>query len=227
MLVLARTPSLRPWLAERLVAALEANSPDGHNKLLAALEKEPEAKKLLPPELGRSVASLAKVRQLLNEAAIKVERGDTNAKRVFRSLYAAYDQGDRRVRAELKREIPRLLRQTQYLDEALNGCPPEVRAAFFKELQELITPKNIREDAVTTVANVFIAMSSMNERSKDWRDLNNAMAPVPGWSGGMRRKVRKLLDRPGAEAFDRWCEEQHGPRAMNKIRDLLFSRKDG
>jgi hypothetical protein len=227
LLPLARRPSLRPWLADHLVAAFETNSADGQNKLLVALEKEPEAKKLLPPELGRSVASLARVRQLVDGAAIKVERGETDAKRVFKNLYAAYDQGDRRVRAELTREIPQLLRQTEYLDKALNGCPPEVRAAFFKMLQELITPKGIREDAVATVANVFIAMSSMDQRSKDWRDLNNAMAPVPDWNGGMRKKVRKQLNKSWAEAFDRWCEEQHGPRAMNKIRDLLFSRKDG
>lgn len=227
MLVLARTPSLRPWLADRLVAALETSPADGHRGLLAALEKEPEAKKLLPPELRQSVASLAKVRQLLNDAAIKVERGDTRDRRVFRNLYAAYEQGDRRARAELERKIPPLLRQTEYLDQALNGCPQRIRAVFFKELQELIRPKSKDEDAVIAAANAFAAMSRLKERSHEWRTLNDAMTPVLGWNGGMRKKVRKHLNGPEAEAFDLWCEEQRGPRAMNKIRDLLFARKDG
>lgn len=227
ILSVARKPSLRPWLAEHLVAALKSDSVIGQDRLFAALEKEPEAKKLLPPELGRSVASLAKVRRLLNDVAIRIERGDTRDTRVFKNLYSAYEQGDRRARAELEREIPPLLRQTEYLDKALNGCPPRIRTVFFKELQELIRPKNIRDDAAVAAANAFAAMSRLNERSQDWRALSDAMAPVPGWNGSMRKKVRKQLTKPQAESFDQWCEEQHGPRVMDKIRDLLFARKDG
>jgi len=224
ILSLAATPGARHWLSERLVAAFEGSDESGQDTLIAKLEAYPEAKKLLPAELGRSVASLAKLSDLLKDAATKVERGDT---RVFKNLYLVFTQGDRRVRTEIGRKLPALLLRTDYLDKALDGCPPPIQKAFLNRVHDTIQPKNVREDAVPVAARVFVAMCRMNERSATRRALNDALAPVSEWNGGWRKKVRKTLPKPEAEAFEQWCEEMHGPRAMDKIRDRLFARKDG
>jgi hypothetical protein len=76
-------------------------------------------------------------------------------------------------------------------------------------------------------ANVFKAMNRVNERSALWRDLDAALSPVLKWNGGMRKKLRRNLSKGEVEAFDQWCEERIGPGPMDRIRGLLFARKDG
>lgn|ERR1022692_136003 len=223
LLPLETLPGVRDWLIDRVIMALNSESGDDQVALANELEKFPKVRSSLPFELQRSVSGLSEVSARLKGATAAVKSGNT---RIFKPLYDLYARSDPKAKKQLAEKLPRLLCDAPRLDQALRGCPKELRTKFCDELNRRLYPTHADAPLAARVFVALLALQEVRGSTVVVEELTVPLMQVLDWSGPQRRTLKKELGKDEAEAFDQWREKIR-PGMIVKIRSLFGARKDG
>lgn len=178
----------------------------GMPQLARALDGHPLLP-LLSEADQRTVREAGRIEPLLLKARSAVRGGDVT---VFSGLFAAYAAADDDGRRFLRSELSTLLAEASPLGGALRDCPPEVAAAFCRELTGWLSP--MRADTVLA-RRVFAALVHPDVVRQPGLvgQLRAALEVVRGWHRKDVGVLARALEHDGlGQSFRAWQGERQG-----------------
>jgi hypothetical protein len=171
-------PDVRDWFVQQIRAASAHGTKNpGWLPLARALAGNQSLLRQLPDKLADVVRRTVSADEKWRHANAMIDRGDLS---VFRDLYADHlIISDSRARAASADDLTRLLYQASPLRPALAACPPDVMAAFCRNVELWLDPK--RGDT-KLAARLFIANTQPDLGPAVRDSLLSSFEQVGGWS---------------------------------------------